>query len=182
MAGRSTGSGAAPAFTRAHGVIIAACTVIFAFIVYAVQHYHWWMAEMGGGFLLMGLVAAAAARLSVADTARAFVKGLEEMVVAALVVGFARGIAVVLTDGKIVYGRWKRPTGDAGWGLVDETGAPIALTPGRTWVALPEVGSAATTATRKSGPNSFATLLMCAQCGRCWSTIECNGAPLTRPA
>lgn len=61
-----------------------------------------------------------------------------------MAISTGEGDAVVLTDGKIVYGRWKRPTGDAGWGLVDETGAAIALTPGRTWVALPEIGSAAT--------------------------------------
>jgi uncharacterized ion transporter superfamily protein YfcC len=89
-------------FRREHVVILAAGAAIFAFVVYAVQHYHWWMAEMGGGFLLMGLVAAAAARLSVDTTARAFVQGCKEMTVAALVVGFARGIAVVLQDGLII--------------------------------------------------------------------------------
>ncbi len=96
------GSQATPGFTRNHVAILAACTLIFAFIVYAVQHFHWWMAEMGGGFLLMGLVAAAVARLSVDQSVKAFVKGLEDMVVAALVVGVARGIAVVLQDGQIM--------------------------------------------------------------------------------
>lgn len=92
----------APTYRREHTAIIIAGTAIFAFIVYAVQHYQWWMAEMGGGFLLMGLVAAMVAKLSVAETAQSFVRGLEDMVVAALVVGFARGIAVVLTDGMII--------------------------------------------------------------------------------
>ena len=50
----------------------------------------------------MGIVATIAARLPLADAAKAFVKGMEEMVVAALVVGFARGIAVVLSDGLII--------------------------------------------------------------------------------
>jgi uncharacterized ion transporter superfamily protein YfcC len=40
--------------------------------------------------------------MPVNDAARAFVRGMEEMVVAALVVGFARGIQVVLTDGQIL--------------------------------------------------------------------------------
>jgi uncharacterized ion transporter superfamily protein YfcC len=57
---------------------------------------------MAGGFFLMGIVAAAAARLPLTDAARAFVKGMEEMLVAALVVGFARGIAVVLSEGMII--------------------------------------------------------------------------------
>jgi len=89
-------------YRHEHTAILVACLAIFAFILFAVQRYGWWMADMGGGFLLMGIVAAAAGRLSLAATAQAFVKGLEDMVVAALVVGFARGIAVVLTDGMII--------------------------------------------------------------------------------
>jgi uncharacterized ion transporter superfamily protein YfcC len=93
---------ATPPFRPVHAVIIAACAVIFGFIVYAVQSYHWWMAEMGGGFLLMGIVAALVARLGLEESVDAFVKGLRDMVVAALVVGVARGIAVVLQDGLIM--------------------------------------------------------------------------------
>jgi hypothetical protein len=51
------------------------------------------------------------------------------------------GDAVVLTDGKAIVGRWQRPNALSGWSLVDQAGNPIRLTPGRTWVALPEVGS-----------------------------------------
>jgi len=85
-----------------HTAILLGSLAIFAFILFATQQYGWWMADMAGGFLLMGIAAAAMARLSVADTARSFVKGMEEMLVAALVVGFARGIAVVLSDGQII--------------------------------------------------------------------------------
>jgi uncharacterized ion transporter superfamily protein YfcC len=85
-----------------HTAIILGCAVIFGFILFATQHYGWWMSDMGGGFFLMGIVAVAVARLPVAEAARAFVKGMEEMVVAALVVGFARGISVVLSEGMII--------------------------------------------------------------------------------
>ncbi len=61
-----------------------------------------------------------------------------------MAISTGEGEAVVLTDGKVVYGRWKRPTGADGWELVDEAGAPIQLAPGKTWVALPEAGSSAT--------------------------------------
>ncbi len=57
---------------------------------------------MGGGFLLMGMIAAAVTRLSVGETTRAFIRGTEEMVVAALVVGFAKGIQVVLEDAHVM--------------------------------------------------------------------------------
>lgn len=89
-------------YKKHHTIILAGCMGIFAFILLATQRYGWWMADMAGGFFLMGIVAAIAARLPVADATRAFVKGMEEMLVAALVVGFARGIAVVLSDGQII--------------------------------------------------------------------------------
>jgi uncharacterized ion transporter superfamily protein YfcC len=60
------------------------------------------MADMAGGFFLMGIAAAALARLPLAEASKAFVRGMEDMVVAALVVGFARGISVVLADGQIL--------------------------------------------------------------------------------
>ncbi len=85
-----------------HVAIVASCAVIFAFILFAVQKMGWWLPEMAGGFLLMGFVAAFISRIGVSEATRAFVKGCEEMVVAALVVGFARGIQVVLMDGQIM--------------------------------------------------------------------------------
>lgn len=89
-------------FAARHGLILGSGLAIFGLILYGTQHWHWWMAEMGGGFLLMAYVAAALGRLSLDRTTQAAVKGMEEMVVAALVVGFARGIVVVLEDASIL--------------------------------------------------------------------------------
>jgi len=91
-----------PPLRPAHVVILVACIAIFIFILYAVQEMGWWLTQMAGGFLLMGLVATAVARLPVRDATRAAVRGMEEMTVAALVVGFARGITVVLEQGQIL--------------------------------------------------------------------------------
>ena len=96
------GAGEVEEFGGRHRAIIVVCGAIFGFILFAVQRYGWWMSDMAGGFFLMGIVAMFLARLSLADAAKAFVKGMEEMVVAALVVGFARGISVVLADGMIM--------------------------------------------------------------------------------
>jgi len=91
-----------PTLRTAHVVILAACIAIFVFILYAVQEMGWWLTQMAGGFILMGLVATAVARLPVREATRAAVRGMEEMTVAALVVGFARGITVVLEEGQIL--------------------------------------------------------------------------------
>jgi len=95
-------------FAKYHTMIILVCGAIFIFILFAVQQYGWWMSDMAGGFFLMGLVAMWLAKLKLEDATTAFVKGMEDMVVAALVVGFARGISIVLMEGQvmdtIVYG------------------------------------------------------------------------------
>ncbi len=96
------GAGGVDRFTGRHLAVIVVSVAIFAFIIYAVQSYGWWMADMAGGFFLMGIAAMLLARLPLAEATDAFVRGMEEMVVAALVVGFARGISVVLADGQIM--------------------------------------------------------------------------------
>jgi Protein of unknown function (DUF3048) N-terminal domain/Protein of unknown function (DUF3048) C-terminal domain len=46
------------------------------------------------------------------------------------------GKAYVLRDGRVVVGRWKRPTLDDVTTFVTKGGDPITLAPGRTWVQL----------------------------------------------
>jgi uncharacterized ion transporter superfamily protein YfcC len=97
-----TTDAAPPRLERPHVVILISCTAIFVFILYAVQEMGWWLTQMAGGFILMGLIATAVSRLSVREATTAAVRGMEEMTVAALVVGFARAITVVLVDGQVL--------------------------------------------------------------------------------
>jgi len=90
------------AFNGRHKLTLIVCVAIFSFILYAVQAYGWWMAEMGGGFLAMGIAAVIICRIPIAEAAKSMAKGMEEMVVAALVVGFARGVQVVMDDALIL--------------------------------------------------------------------------------
>jgi uncharacterized ion transporter superfamily protein YfcC len=101
-AGEANGTPEIAQYQKHHTAIIISCLAIFIFILYGTQRMGWWMADMAGGFFLMGIVTIIIARVPLSDAAKAFVKGMEEMVVAALVVGFARGIAVVLSDGQII--------------------------------------------------------------------------------
>lgn len=53
------------------------------------------------------------------------------------------GRALVFTQGHVIEGRWVRPTRDHPLQLLAPDGAPIKLTPGRTFVELPPQGGAA---------------------------------------
>lgn len=52
------------------------------------------------------------------------------------------GEAWILTAGGLVRARWSKPSPDAVTSYTDPDGNPVRLTPGRTWVALPEPGHA----------------------------------------
>lgn len=88
--------------TIRHNFIIVIGILLFTIIIYSVHYYGWWINEMAGAFLLLGMVSVLISKMSMEEAVNSFVKGMEEMVVAALVVGFARGVQVVLQDGLIL--------------------------------------------------------------------------------
>ena len=70
--------------------------------VYGVSAFHWYIPELNAIFLGIGILAAIIAGIPAAETSRTFIKGAAAMTPAALLVGFARTIEVVLTDGQII--------------------------------------------------------------------------------
>lgn len=62
----------------------------------------WYIVELLTIFLAIGLVAALIGGLSPVKTSQTFIQGAGEMTAAALIIGFARAIEVVLNDGQII--------------------------------------------------------------------------------
>lgn len=62
----------------------------------------WGLIEMTGGFFTVGLITILISGMSGDESMKAFIKGLEIMIVPALIVGFARGIQVVMQEGQII--------------------------------------------------------------------------------
>jgi len=89
-------------FTAARIAVIATLILGIVLFVAGVASYGWYLTELVAVFLGIGLVAAALARLSPSETSRVFIRGAAEMTAAALIVGFARTIQVVLEDGQII--------------------------------------------------------------------------------
>src|SRR5205823_10879776 len=83
-------------------LVIALVLAAFAWFVYGVFALGWDFTQMAALFFLMGVVAGIAGGLGVAGTSAAFVDGFRGMAYAALLIGFARAITVVLAEGKIV--------------------------------------------------------------------------------
>jgi uncharacterized ion transporter superfamily protein YfcC len=85
-----------------HVLTLLALIAMFAVYVFGTLRYSWGFDELSALFLLIGIVAGIVAGLRVSETADAFVEGFKSMAYAAVLVGVARGIFVVLEQGRIV--------------------------------------------------------------------------------
>ena len=83
-------------------VILTLVGVAFAVFIYGVLFLKWDFYKMAAVFFLMGVTAGLIGRLGASGTAEAFVEGFRSMAFAAILIGFARAIFVVLDDGRVV--------------------------------------------------------------------------------
>lgn len=90
---------------RATGRQKAAAWVLLGFaalLLYGVLAQGWFMMEMAGLFIAMGVVVGLVAGLDVTRICDAFTEGLRSVLLGAVIVGIARGVAVMLQDGQIL--------------------------------------------------------------------------------
>ena len=88
--------------TAAHKRVLAVFALGFGVMVFGILRYQWFIYEIGGVFLAMGVFAGLAGRLGGDEAGQAFVEGAKDMINAALIIGTARAILIVATDGKIM--------------------------------------------------------------------------------
>jgi len=86
---------------RQKGILLVLLTTVVMLIV-GVTCWDWYMPEITGLFLLMGIVCGIIAGFGANRIAEELIAGAKDILSAALVVGFASGIVVILQDGHIV--------------------------------------------------------------------------------
>ncbi len=84
------------------GVIIGMVLVTFGLLTFGILRLGWDFDQMSALFFIMGIVAGLVGGLRVSGTAEAYVRGFAGMAFAAMLIGFARAIYVVLDQGLIV--------------------------------------------------------------------------------
>jgi uncharacterized ion transporter superfamily protein YfcC len=85
-----------------HVLTLAAVAATFVLYVYGALQYSWGFDEMSALFLLMGIAVGLLGGLRVTGTSQAFVEGFRSMAFAAMLIGVARAIFVVLDQGRVV--------------------------------------------------------------------------------
>ena len=94
---------ALPAFGGKEKAILIVFLAAIVLLVYGVIKMGWYMDEIAALFLGMSMIVAAIGGLGFNGYANALSKGMADIAGGALVVGFARGILVVMNDGNILY-------------------------------------------------------------------------------
>jgi uncharacterized ion transporter superfamily protein YfcC len=83
-------------------VIFGLVASTFVALIMGLQYWDWDFNQLSAAFFIMGVVVGLLAGMGLSGTAEAYVRGLRSMAYAALLIGFARAIFVVLEDGQIV--------------------------------------------------------------------------------
>jgi uncharacterized ion transporter superfamily protein YfcC len=92
----------AATFSRPQKLVMLIFLLAFAGLVMGALKFDWYITEIAALFLGMGILAGIVARLRLNQIAETFVAGAKDMMTAALVVAFSRGILVIATEGKII--------------------------------------------------------------------------------
>ena len=83
-------------------VVLALMAVAIVVMLYGVEKRHWGNPELSAMYLGIALAIAVAGRLPSREASQAFIKGMQGMVLAALLVGLAAAVEVILRDGMVL--------------------------------------------------------------------------------
>jgi uncharacterized ion transporter superfamily protein YfcC len=105
-----------PKLTFKHILILIAFFAALGTAVWGISTQGWYLTEMGAAFLMLGIVTAIIGSIGPSLTAKKFVEGASDLTETALLVGIARGIALVMEDGMILHS------------IVNALSVPLAMT------------------------------------------------------
>jgi len=90
------------AYKSVHSYILSLLVLTIVVLVIGVLGYHWYVGEIAGLFFAMGIACGFAYHFTFDNISRLFLDGCKDIMNAALVVGIAGGIIIILEDGKII--------------------------------------------------------------------------------
>jgi len=89
-------------FKKSHAAVLIVLLVGIVFLFYGVIKLGWYITELAALFVAMGVVGGLVGGLNTNEVATGFIDGAKDIASAALIIGFAGGIIVILNDGNIM--------------------------------------------------------------------------------
>ncbi len=90
-------------FGTTEKIILLVFLATIVLLIFGVVKFGWYMNEIAGLFLGMAIIVGFISRMGFNNWANIFAHGMADIASGALVVGFARAVLVVLTDGAILH-------------------------------------------------------------------------------
>lgn len=90
-------------FGKREKLILLVFLASIGILIFGVVKYHWYMNEISALFLGMAIVVSIISKMGLNGFANSLAEGMAAIAAGALIVGFARGILVVMTDGNIIH-------------------------------------------------------------------------------
>jgi uncharacterized ion transporter superfamily protein YfcC len=84
-------------------LVLAIAAATLGVVVWGIKQQGWYLVELGAAFTAMAIVIGLVSRQSLDDMANRFIHGASELTGTALLIGFARGIEIMLTDGQVLH-------------------------------------------------------------------------------
>ncbi|KPJ69647.1 C4-dicarboxylate ABC transporter [candidate division WOR-1 bacterium DG_54_3] len=88
--------------SRKHKFVLYLFLLGMLLLVFGILKFKWYIDEIAGLFLALGILSGVLGRLKSREIGEAFVSGAKDMINTALIIGCARAILVVAMDGKIL--------------------------------------------------------------------------------
>ena len=92
-----------PGMDVRHKIVALMTLAALGAMVYGIAFPKWYILELGAIFLALALFAGLAGGLGANGTAKRFAEGAAELASTALLIGFARSIALILEDGQVLH-------------------------------------------------------------------------------
>jgi len=82
--------------------VLASTVFALVLLVFGIMRHGWYLTELGAVFIGLAIVAGLIGGLNLDDIAKRFAAGATELASTALLIGFARSIALLLEDGQVL--------------------------------------------------------------------------------
>ncbi len=83
-------------------IILSLLSVTFGVVLYGLLELGWGFNEMSAAFFVLGIIAGLVGKLGINGTGESYVAGFKEMILAAIIIGLANSISLILGDGMII--------------------------------------------------------------------------------
>lgn len=83
--------------------IILVCLILsLGILIYGVTNYNWYISEISGLFMALGIISTIIYKLSPDEIIASFIEGTKDMIVPAILIGLAKGALIIAENGMII--------------------------------------------------------------------------------